>query len=149
MRDSVLGRRTRRKSKKLIEAAAYWARGGDEPNANLDNARDDALRAGISPEDVELMFSEIDAEPPPQEGFDVYHDAFPTLMFFLRLSTQWQMAVGQTAAMRIGLRYEAVKAAMDMCMIPRADRAELFAHVAAMEHSALAVFAEKMQAESK
>lgn len=95
------------------------------------------------------MFSEVDAEPPPQNGFEIYQDNFPALMFFLRLSTQWQIAIGQTAAMRTGLRYESVKAAMDMCMIPRLDRAELFAHVSAMEHAALAVFAEKMQAESK
>jgi Phage related hypothetical protein (DUF1799) len=104
---------------------------------------------GIAPDDVDLMFSEVDVEPPPQAGFEVYLDAYAALMFFLRLSSQWQMVVGQTAAMRTGLRYEAVKAAMDMCMIPRVERAELFAHVGAMEHAALGVFAEKMQAESK
>lgn len=98
-----------------------------------------------------MMFSEVadSAVPPPQVGFEVYADVFDTLFFFLGLSSQWQMAVGQTMAMRVGLRDEAVESNMNMYNIPAKKRPKLLQHIKAMERAALKVFAEKAEAQAK
>jgi hypothetical protein len=144
-RDPGLGRFVEgRQSKKLVDAAEFWARGGKHGGPGVE---DDLALFGVHPEAVKAWLGD---EPEGPEDFDVWPDNWPTLQLFLTLQTQWRLLVGGAGgASFIGLDYSAVQAAMLMLGIPRKERAEMFVGLCMMERAALPVLNSRNSEEKK
>lgn len=82
-------------------------------------------------------FGLADDEPPPE--LEIWPENLETVEVFAALQTQWQYH-GFSGA-RLGLRYEAVAACLDLMGV--ADRAGVFEGLRTMEIAALDVFAER------
>lgn len=75
-----------------------------------------------------------EAEP---ENFPVWADNREALEVFLRLRTQWRVAVGMVETLYLGLDYAGLEAALRM--IKTSDKRTLFADLQVMEFAALEV----------
>jgi len=110
--------------KKLTDVACHWAGGG------IDTRADDLAAFGL----------EAPAELTPQE-LEIWPENLEAAEVFFACKTQWEYA--PASGLRLGLRYTALAAAMDMLGV--ADRHDVFGAVRIMESAALAVFTEREQ----
>jgi hypothetical protein len=132
------------RTKKRIEAARRWAaeisrnqRGPDESQQDLERmgVRGDAARQWLAAQQPE---PEGGAEPLPDltQPTEVWPENWPALTLLLRLRTQWHRDI---EGRRLGLRFEAVEAAMRLMGTKRKRRPELFEHLVEMQDAALEV----------
>lgn len=131
-----MGRFARGTLKKLIGAARYWLCVDKPPVRPLtvDDGVADGMRFfGVS--EADIVKAQADQAAPEDEGFEVYEDCWESVMFFLKVQTQWVFR-GMDAA-RTGLNYPAVESAMNMDGIKRQQRLALFADVRVMERAVL------------
>lgn len=123
-RGRVFRQHRRGEAKKLTGAARYWAAGG----------------AGADESGRALEAFGLDARRCRANRFEVWRDNLPSLELFLSVSTQWKWLAGAGAAIRTGLDYAALEAAMRMLGVKGKDRALMFGDIRAMEGAALEVF---------
>jgi hypothetical protein len=105
-------------TKKLIEAAEYWASGGRDNGEHLD---DDAKAFGVV------------VEQPEPEHFEVWPENWDAVLMFTRLQTQWRASAGGV----IGLDYGAVGWLLRLYEVK--DQRALLEDLQIMEGAALAV----------
>lgn len=101
----------------------------------------------MSSEELAILFADYDESPLPKE-FGIHADNALTWAVFAALGTQWTTAIGFTAAVRTGLKYEAIPLVMAMLGVPRQARPGTFRELRQMENAALEVFAQKVKARS-
>jgi hypothetical protein len=76
---------------------------------------------------------------PPSDDFEVWEENWETLLFFLAVSTQWNVAAGMGGLYYVGMRHEGIAADMAMRGI-RGKKAEALAEtLRGMEQAALEV----------
>lgn len=121
-----------RPTKKLSEAAAYWARGGHE----FDQARAD-LKAWATPESIDQIYG------PDDPNFEVWPENGEALCAFLNVQTQW--VVGMSGP--TGLDYTRVESGLRLAGI--AATPELFEKLRTLERAALDALNNKPQTETK
>lgn len=92
---------------------------------------------GVSADDVDTLREQEDEE---DDGlFEVYPCNWPTVQAFLRLTRSWNVAVGMTGLIYLGLRPEACESVLRMMQIPESDQLEILDQLAVMETAALKV----------
>lgn len=132
--------------KKLTGAARYWL-GVDKPDARpmtVDDGVAEGMRFfGVSEADIEAAQA-AQAVPEVEDVFEVHEDCWESVMFFLRVQTQWVFR-GMDAA-RSGLNNAAVEATMRMAGVKRACQNALLADLQLMELAVLKADAEKAEA---
>lgn len=89
----------------------------------------------MSPETIQAI--EKQRPNQPTDDFEVFEDNWQTLLFFLKLGTQWNVLSGMSSSHRLGLNYPAVESLMRLKRIPLAERETLFNSITMMEHAAL------------
>lgn len=95
---------------------------------------------GLPPEEIEAAAAWLAAEAEP-EGFEVYPENWQSLEVFLALGTQWNWVAGFSAAVRSGLRYEAITPLfLESLGVRKRTRPQVLGDVRAMERAALEVF---------
>lgn len=83
---------------------------------------------------------------PSAEDFEYYDDTKEAVLLFCGLFGQWNIVGTMAGAMRTGLNYSGVQAAMHMLGIKSKRRAALFRDIQIMERAALDVFIEEASA---
>ena len=78
---------------------------------------------------------QIEWEGPPDET-EVYPDHWVPMQVIQAMGTQWNLGPTGRA---VGLRYEALPAVLQMLLVPRPDRAEVFATVQVLEAELLKI----------
>lgn len=99
-------------------------------------------RVGVKEADIEAALAqevkaEVEAEAeaePKRDDFEVYEDCWESVLFFLKVQTQW-LYVGMGG--RAGLDSTAVEATMRMTGVKRAAQAALLADLQVMEREVL------------
>lgn len=112
-----------------------------KPRQGEDRAHLDLTTMGVSDEEARLWIEaqrpEGEDEGADQRGpFSVWPENWEALGLFLRLQTQW---LRDSWGKRLGLRYEAMHAAMQMAGLKRDARARLFDQLVEMEQAAVEV----------
>jgi hypothetical protein len=131
-----------RQSKKLIEAARFWARGDSDDGSD---AVDDAELLGIEAGDAEAWMGVSD-EP---EDFLVWPENWQTVQVFIAMSTQWYVVSGMAGDSVKGLNYAALPAVYEGLSIRKKDRPDIFAGLQQMEWAALKVMARQRREEAE
>lgn len=132
--------------KKLSGAALHWL-GVDRPPARpltVDEGVADGLRRmGVSEADIEAQVQAHSAPEPTD--FEVHEDCWESVLFFLRVQTQW-VCRGMDGA-RAGLNYAGVEAAMRMDGVKRARQSALLDDLQLMERAVLKADGEQAPAQ--
>lgn len=130
--------------KKLKGAARHWL-GEDKPPAKPITVDDDlaasARAFGATEEEIEAERKKEAQAAPEQDEFEVYEDCWESVMFFLRVQTQW-VHKGMDER-RAGLNNTAVESTMRMTGVKRAAQAELLEDLQVMERAVLEADAER------
>ena len=130
-------------NKKLEEAARWWAGDRHVSAARLTPGAAvlDGLIADSAPEDViEAVRARIEQAATPDEdtadAFEVFSENWDSVLFFLRVGTQWNAIGGMERVHWLGLNYAGVETQMSQ---DRKKRAKLWAALQLMERAALEV----------
>ena len=91
-------------------------------------------------QELEAQKEEEDKEE-PDEAFEVYEDNWQSLLFFLRVQTQW--VYRGLEGRRAGLNNAAVESTMRMARVKRVDQDALLADLQVMEREILKSDAER------
>ena len=143
-----MGKHLQGTRKKRIEAARWWAGERPAPAARLQPGG--AVLAGLiadgAPEDViEAVRARIKPED-PGDAFQVYAENWRRVLFFLQISTQWNVISGMEGAHRTGLNYAGVETQMPR---DRRARRKLWADLLVMERAALRAFNDEPEPEDE
>lgn len=126
--------------KKLEAAARYWAgeRAAAKSIAQIDdNVIDGLIQAGAPDEVIESARQNMAGDS--DDAFEVWEENWLSLLFFLAVSTQWNVAAGMSGLFYVGLNHSAVEANMNMRGIKKQARLDLCNDVLLMERAALEV----------
>ena len=130
-------------NKKLEEAARWWAGDRHASAARLQHGTAvlDGLIADSAPEDViEAVRARIEQAATPDEdtadAFEVFSENWDSVLFFLRVGTQWNAIGGMERVHWLGLNYAGVKARMPKS---KKKRKKLWDDLQIMEATALEV----------
>lgn len=116
-----------RPRKKLKDAAAFWASGGD----GSDKAREDLASFGASQAEIEQALG------PKSEGFEVWEENFEVVRAFSAVQTQWS----QGFAGPVGLDYTRVRDGLVLAGVEVTP--DVFKGLQLMESVVLATLAKK------
>lgn len=94
-------------------------------------------QAGAPPEVIAAARKQAN---PEADVVEVWPENWESFTLFSSLSTQWVVAVGVSAARRIGLNYPAAESVMRMMNIPRKRQSALLGDLRVMERAALKVW---------
>ena len=143
-----MGERERGPLKKLIGAAEHWL-GVDRPAVVVPQVDDEVAeglrRIGVIEADIAAA-QDVQPEDEVEAVFEVHADCWKSVMFFLKVETQWTWVttgvhvpqVGiELRGMRAGFSYAAVEAGMRMVGIKPHQRAGLLADLQVMEKAVL------------
>lgn len=127
--------------KKLEAAARYWAGDREVTGIVVDENIICAMIADGAPQEV------IDAAQsnlkPTDDDFEVWQENWNSLLFFLAVSTQWNVAAGMSGLFYVGLNHVALEANMNMRNIKKQNRLQLCNDMQLMERAALEILNKK------
>lgn len=130
-------------NKKLEEAARWWAGDRPAPAARLQHGTAvlDGLIADSAPDDViEAVRARIEQAATPDEdtadAFEVFSENWDSVLFFLRVGTQWNAIGGMERVHWLGLNYAGVETRMPKS---KKKRKKLWDDLQIMEATALEV----------
>jgi hypothetical protein len=130
-------------NKKLEEAARWWAGDRPAPAARLQHGTAvlDGLIADSAPDDViEAVRARIEQAATPHEdtadAFEVFSENWDSVLFFLRVGTQWNAIGGMERVHWLGLDYAGVETRMPKS---KKKRKKLWDDLQIMEATALEV----------
>lgn len=130
-------------NKKLEEAARWWAGDRHASAARLTPGAAvlDGLIADSAPEDViEAVRARIEQAATPDEdtadAFEVFSENWDSVLFFLRIGTQWNAIGGMERVHWLGLNYAGVETRMPKS---KKKRKKLWDDLQIMEATALEV----------
>ena len=130
-------------NKKLEEAARWWAGDRPAPAARLQHGTAvlDGLIADSAPDDViEAVRARIEQAATPDEdtadAFEVFSENWDSVLFFLRVGTQWNAISGMERVHWLGLNYAGVETRMPKS---KKKRKKLWDDLQIMEATALEV----------
>ena len=136
--------------KKLVDAAVHWV-GSDSPKpkpkplAEDDDYAAALRRVGVKQADIEAAQQEqADAQDEEQQSepeFEVYEDCWDSVMFFLRVQTQWLFRGFE--GQRGGLNNTAVESTMRMAGVEQGAQDALLEDLQVMEMAILRCDAER------
>lgn len=123
-------------TKKLIDAARYWATDGKISQLEQrEQIAQDAKLFGIDPKELEEA-CRIDPEQ-ENDDYEIWPENETVLYVFLNCGTQWRRVATVGGIIALGLDYPAVESTMRMLSIQ--DQEEVFRDLRVMEAAALEV----------
>lgn len=123
------GNAHRYQSKKLKEAARYWATGGKVKQGEL---ADDFKAFGATPEQVSEFAGKDDS--PAVFAIEPENDA--AMRAFVSMETQWRVSVGMRKVYH-GLDYNAIEPTLRLLALPPEDWPQIFLDLRILETEAL------------
>lgn len=141
--------------KKLELAARYWTGEGEDttaPSITIDTSLEKSLLFfGMSQADIDAQREKEKGSSNTAEKLDceIHQDNWDSVMFFLKVQTQWVHASGGIGAVRVGLNHPAVESNMRMRGIKRSQQQALMDDLLVMELAVLDVDSERAKAEAE